>query len=474
MIKFGTGGWRAVIGEDFIKSNIQLVAKAVVSRIKSEHCENIPVAIGYDRRFLSREAMVWVGEVLASNGIKTLMIDAASPTPLVMYYTMAHKHKYGLMITASHNPSLYNGIKLFTEGGRDADEIVTHDIEERIKSVELNDTTAPLKQAEDLLEEGILEYFNPLNEYIDNILDKIDTEAIRHAHLHIAIDPLFGVSLRSLNTIFATCRCDIQMMHTEHDTLFAGKMPSPDENTVRTLQNYVVDYGIDLGIATDGDGDRIGIIDDKGQYINANEILSVLYYYFLEYKGMKTGVVRNLATTCVLDRIAEAYGQKCYEVPVGFKYISRGMRDTNSYIGGESSGGLTVMGHINGKDAIYAAALLVETIAKTGKKFSELLCEVRERFGYWYTVEENLRFRADRKQELMNRIYTDHDLPDLGVEISGESYSDGCKLCFKDGGWILIRFSGTEPLIRIFCEMEEKNRAMAKEICEKVRIYYNI
>ena len=279
--------------------------------------------------------------------------------------------------------------------------------------------------------------------------------------------------MRSLNTIFSTARCDIYMLRAEHDTLFAGKVPSPDENTVRTLQNYVTDYNFDIGIATDGDADRIGIIDDTGRYITANEILCILYYYFLEYKGMSTPVVKNLATTCVLDKIAAAYGQKCYEVPVGFKHISAKMAETGAYIGGESSGGLTVMGHINGKDAIYAAALLVETIARTGRKPSEMMKEVSDRFGAYKTFECNVSFRASLKDELVERIYTKHDIPDFGLPVVSESYSDGCKLTFDDG-WILIRFSGTEPLLRIFCEMPADRYDEAGRLCDRVREYYGI
>lgn len=473
MIHFGTGGWRAIIGDEFTKANIQLVAKAVVTRIRDEGVEDLPVVLGYDRRFLSREAMIWCGEVLASNGIKAMMIGESSPTPLVMYYTMVHHLKYGIMVTASHNPSLYNGLKVIMEEGRDANETVTGDLEQRIAQIMENDTTAPVRDLSALEAEGLAVFFNPIDEYLDAILGKIDIFAIRNAHLRIAIDPLFGVSMRSLNTIFSTARCDIHMLHSEHDTLFAGKLPSPDESTIRTLQNYVTDYNFDMGIATDGDADRIGLIDDEGRYITANEILCILYYYFLEYKGMRTPVVKNLATTSLLNRIAEAYGQTCYEVPVGFKHISAKMAETGAYIGGESSGGLTVMGHINGKDAIYAAALLVETIAKTGKKPSQLIQEVADRFGTYKTCECNVTFPADRKEGLVDRIYHLHDIPDFGIPIVSESYEDGCKVSFGDG-WILIRFSGTEPLLRIFCEFPEEQYSEAVRLCQEVRDYYGI
>ena len=471
-IRFGTGGWRAVIGDEFIRSNIVLVGKAMAVRILREGAAEKPVVIGYDRRFLSKEAMIWLGEALASNGVRVKLVKASCPTPMVMHTVMKNDLAYGMMVTASHNPSLYNGIKVFTRGGRDANEAVTGEIERDIAALTEKDTTAPIRPAEDLIREGMIEYINPINEYLDDILDKVDVAAIRAAHLRIAVDPLFGVSVRALNTIFATTRCEVEMLHAEHDTLFAGKMPAPDAKTVRSLQTRVTDYAFDLGIATDGDADRIGLVDDEGRYVDANEILCILLYYFLAYKGMKTPVVKNLATTCVLDRIAAAYGQACYEVPVGFKYVSAKMAETGAFLGGEGSGGLTVAGHINGKDAIYAATLLVETIAKTGKKLSELAREVREKFGDFVLEESNLTFPADRKEELTRRIYREHELPSLPEKPVRVSYQDGCKLWFADDSWLLIRFSGTEPLLRIFAEVPASEREKAADLCRLIREHF--
>ncbi len=473
-VKFGTGGWRAIIGDEFTKSNIRLVSRAISVKIKREKADDTPVVIGYDRRFLSKEAMIWAAEVLASNGIKVMLIDSSSPTPLVMFYTMVHNLNYGIMITASHNPSLYNGIKVFTKGGRDANEVVTAEIESIINEIADDFCEDNISDIETLIKEGKAQFFNPLNEYLDAILDKIDVSAIKNAHLKIAIDALYGVSIRSLNTIFSTARCDVEMLHSEHDTLFAGKMPAPDKDTVKMLQNHVTDYLFDLGIATDGDADRIGLVDDTGKYIAANEMLCILYYYFLEYKNMKTDVVKNLATTQVLDKIAKAYGQTCYEVPVGFKHISSKMAETGAYIGGESSGGLTVADHINGKDAIYSAALLVETVAKTGKKLSVLAKEVFDKFGYYHLEEQNVVFKASRKSELVDQIYNHHIVPQFEEEVDRISFLDGCKIFFKNGDWLLIRFSGTEPLLRIFAEVPEENYDRAVKYCETVKKFYNI
>ena len=216
----------------------------------------------------------------------------------------------------------------------------------------------------------------------------------------------------------------------------------------------VMENGYDIGIGTDGDADRIGIIDNRGVFIHPNEIMSVLYYYLLKYKNWRGDVVRNIATTHLLDKIAADYGQKCHEVPVGFKHISSKMEEVDALIGGESSGGLTIRGHIRGKDGIFAASLLVEMICATGKQISELLDEIHEKYGASAMSEYDTKFSNEKKQELMDILFVQKKLPDFGEEIEKVSYADGCKVYFKNGGWIIARFSGTEPLIRVFCEMD--------------------
>ena len=205
-IHFGTGGWRAVIGDEFTRANLVLVGKAMAVMIREDGVENLPVVIGYDRRFLSKEAMIWLGEVLASNDVPVKLVASSCPTPMVMHTVMKQDLAYGMMVTASHNPSLYNGVKVFTRGGRDANEQVTSRLEAIISAVLEHDPTAPVRSARDLAAEGKIEFFNPINEYLDDILAKVDVKAIRNAHLRIAVDPLFGVSVRALNTIFATTR----------------------------------------------------------------------------------------------------------------------------------------------------------------------------------------------------------------------------------------------------------------------------
>lgn len=488
MIKFGTGGWRAVIGDDFTRENIQKLSKALVSKMKDEGVEKQGVAIGYDRRFLSKESAIWASEVFAAEGVPVKFILGSAPTPLIMFYVMRHEIPYGMMITASHNPAVYNGIKVFTKGGRDADEIQTQEIEKYIAAIEEDvleacicshggdsdaaDPVLRVMEYEKGLESGIIEEINPLNEYLDNIIGAVNMQAIRDRGLRIAIDPMYGVSNTSLRTILSTARCDVQVIHEEHDTLFGGKLPAPSAFTLRSLQNYVVDRKCDIGIATDGDADRVGVIDDTGRFLHPNDILVMLYYYLVKYKGWKGPVVRNVATTHMLDRVAEGFGEKCYEVPVGFKYISAKMNETGAIIGGESSGGLTVRGHINGKDGIYASTLLVEMIAVTGKKLSQIAKDIEAEYGEIHMEERDYKFSQEKKEAIYDTLLIQKQLPEMEMEIDRVSYLDGCKVYFKNGGWIIARFSGTEPLLRIFCEMGAQKDA--QRLCEVFEEFFEI
>lgn len=461
MIKFGTGGWRAIIGDEFTKANIQLLAKALCDKMKAEGKADKGIVIGYDRRFLAKEAMQWAGEVFAAEGVKAYMINKSSPTPLIMFYVMKHEFPYGMMVTASHNPAVYNGIKVFTAGGRDADEVQTKDIEEYIRKAD----GEPIGEMEyeKALSLGLIQEIYPLNEYLDNIISAVNMDAIRTKGLRVVLDPLYGVSETSLATILHTARCELTVIHDRHDTLFGGKLPAPNAVTLRPLQNAVIDYRADIGIATDGDADRIGVIDDTGRFLHPNDILVLLYYYLVKYKGWEGPVVRNIATTHMLDKVAERFGQKCYEVPVGFKHISAKMNEVDAIIGGESSGGLTVRGHINGKDGIYAAALLVEMIAATGKKLSEIYKEIEEECGSIFMEERDYKFNQEKKDAMHKLLMVEKKIPELPFEIDRVSYLDGSKVYFKNGGWVIGRFSGTEPLIRVFCEMPEPE--MAKQVC---------
>ncbi len=454
-ISFGTGGWRAIIGEDFICENVRRVAKGISLLMQEENKTEKPVIIGFDRRFLSENAAKWVAEVLASDGINVLFMDRSVPTPLVMHTVKDRCLDFGIEITASHNPSSYNGVKLIIEEGRDAPLEITNHLEELIATVDNVDYT----DFSVALEKGLITYINnPFNKFLDDIIGLLDMNALRERGLRVLFDSMHGSGTYPLLVIFHTARCTIDTININRDAYFGGVMPAPSERTLFTLRNQVVNGGYDFGIAMDGDGDRLGIIDANGSYINANEILCLLYYYLVKYKGWRGPVVRNLATTHMLDKIAESFGEKCYEVPVGFKYISSKIDEVDAVLGGESSGGLTVRGHIHGKDSVYAASLFAEMVSVTGKSPAELLDELKKEFGTFVMVEDDMRFAPEVKPMVNKTLMVDKLLPTFKDEIKRVNYEDGCKVYFEDG-FVICRFSGTEPLLRIFAESTNPVRA---------------
>ena len=456
MIKFGTGGWRAVIADDFTKDNLRLLTAGLCRLMEKEGHAGEELCVGYDRRFLSKESAHWIAEVLAGYGFRTLMVDRSSPTPLIMYVVKIRGLSYGMMVTASHNPAIYNGVKIFTAGGRDADLTVTARIEAEIARID--PAAIPSVRYEEALARGLVLEDNPANDYIDSILALVDTEAIKKARLRIALDPMYGVSQTCLRTILMTCRCDVEVIHDRHDTLFGGKLPAPNAATLVPLSNFVLDSHCDLGVATDGDADRLGVIDERGGFIHPNTLLVLLYYYLVKYRGWQGPCVRNNSTTHLLDRVAEGLGQRCYEVPVGFKYVSAKMTETDAVIGGESSGGMAVRGHISGKDGIYAAALLTEMLAVTGKSISALYREITDAYGELCYREADFRMTPERKGELQRLLFEEELLPAF-EGVRRVNRADGVKCYFEDGSWVICRFSGTEPLLRMAAEADSGEKA---------------
>ena len=458
MICFGTGGWRAEIGKDFYMANIQLVAQGLAETLVADGKTDKPVVIGFDRRFLSAEAATWMAEVLTANGIQVWFMQRSVPTPLIMYLVKQNSLYRGIEITASHNPSNYNGIKIIVEEGRDAPLDVTERLEREINALS-SVKTLSMPEAE---EKGLINYLkNPFNDFIDSVLGVIDIAAIRARGPRILFDSMHGSSTYPLTVILNTARCTVDQIHGDKDAYFGGMMPAPTEDTMAELRNRVVYGKYDLGIAVDGDGDRLGIIDGTGRYISANEILVLLYTYLHEYKGWKGPVVRNMSTTHLLDRVAESFGETCYEVPVGFKHISSKIDEVDAVLGGESSGGLTVRGHIHGKDSVYSSALFVEMICKTGKHPSEMIAEISQKFGTYIMKECNVPFSPALRADLEHTIFTDCALPEFAGSPVRVSYLDGCKVYFADDSFVVCRFSGTEPLLRIFAEGHTQEQAQS-------------
>ena len=453
MIKFGTGGWRAVIGSDFIERNVRLITEGICALMRAEGKTDKPIVVGYDHRFLSDVAAKWMAEVFAANDVTVWFMNRSAPTPLIMHMVLRQKLHYGVEITASHNPAEYNGIKLIVEEGRDAPLETTTRLETLIAGIEAKGAPSPTIPFAEACAQGKVVYLNnPFNEFIDDILDVLDLKAIRDHGARVLFDPMFGSGTYPLLVILCTARCTVDMIHNTRDAHFGGHLPAPSMSGLGELRNRVLTGKYELGIAFDGDGDRLGIIDGNGRYLNANEILVMLYWYLHEIKGWRGPVVRNLATTHMLDVMAAEFGETCYEVPVGFKYISSKIDEVDAVLGGESSGGLTVRGHIHGKDSIYAASLFVEMISAVGKTPSAIMDELEQKYGHFEMVEDNIVFTLEQKSTVNRIIFEEHKLPFFGKPIDRVSYEDGCKVYFADNSYVICRFSGTEPLLRIFAE----------------------
>jgi len=457
IVQFGTGGWRAIIGEGFTLHNVRRLCQALANDITRRGLERRGVLIGFDRRFLSDQAAEAAAEVFAGNNIHTILLKEDAPTPLINYATEIVEAAFGLAFTASHNPPDWNGLKVFHGDGSLLLTEETDQIEDETNGLSLDDVVKiPLEVA---LEAGIVERRDFVNQYVDRVESFIDLDTIRKAGLKVIVDPMYGVGHLTLGIILNEARCRVTFIHERRNPLFGGRSPAPDLEALRLLRTYVREEHYDLGLATDGDADRIALIDERGNYIHINDLLILLYWYLHEIKGQRGGVVRNLATTHLLDRMAAAFGERCVETPVGFKWIAAGMVESNALLGGESSGGLTIRGHILGKDGIFASALIVEMLARTGKHISELQEIVRAITGRLYSVEDNLPATADMRIVVPQRLKTMIAGGRAPYRVLHVAEGDGTKLYLENDNWVLLRFSGTEPLLRVFSEADTPEKA---------------
>jgi len=476
VIAFGTGGWRAVIGEGFTLHNVRRLCQALANAVTRRGDEAKGVLIGYDRRFLSDRAARAAAEVFSGNNIPSILLKEDAPTPLVTYATADVGAAYGLIFTASHNPPEWNGLKVFRSDGS-----LLQDDEVRSIEAEANRLTTEDVVKIDLdlaLDAGVAKISDYTNAYIDAVEALVDLDVIRDASLRVIVDLMYGVGQVTLGVILTEARCRVAFIHERHNPLFGGRSPAPDMEGLRLLMTHVRNEGYDLGLALDGDADRIAIVDEVGTYVTVNDILLLTYWYMHEVRGERGGVVRNLATTHLLDRLAHHFGEQSYEVPVGFKHVSAAMVDHAAVLGGESSGGLTIRGHILGKDGIFAAALIVEMLAKTGKTISELLEHVRGITGNLVSVEVNLpatpemRIIVPKQLEAMVAAYESTPIALGGYKVERISTLDGTKFFFENDNWALMRFSGTEPVLRIFSEADTEEKA--NQLIDALKVQFDL
>lgn len=455
MIQFGTGGFRGIIGDDFTKENVQLVAQGL-SDIVNDKGNAKPIIVGYDNRFMSDFAARWFCEVLAANNIKSYIYTYPVPTPSVMSATRDLGNDYGIMMTASHNPYYFNGIKVFLAQGYDADVEFTNLLEKYVKNVK-EVKSMPIKEAR---KKWLIQDYSNTNMYLSHIKMFV-SPALKNNNLKVIYDNMCGVGVVGLAQLAKELNIkQFDIIHGEHDAFFGFNLPNPTKEALDVeFKDMVINGGYDFGLATDSDGDRLGVIDEKGNYVSNNEILACLYYYLVTKRGLKGDIVKNCATSILVDKVANKLGYKCHEVDVGFKNITAGMKKYDALIGGESSGGLTMKGYLYGKDGVFSSALFMEMVVMENKPVSQIINDVKEFADYKHYFHESfLPLRVD-----VNTIieYLKENAPHFSKKlINYEHYTRNFKYYFDNDSWILIRLSGTEPAFRIFAEMESKKEAL--------------
>ena len=457
MINFGTGGFRGVIGDDFTRENIELIAQGL-SDIINEDGNAKPIIIGYDNRFMSDFSARWFAQVLAANNIKSYIYTSSVPTPSVMSATRDLGNDYGVMITASHNPYYFNGIKIFLKQGYDADIEFTNKLEQYIKNVK-HVKTMDINLAK---KEWLIQDYSNTNMYLNHIKMFIDKKTLENNNLKVIYDNMNGVGVVGLKQLAKDLKIkQFDIIHGEHDAFFNFNLPNPtDEALSIGFKDMVINGHYDFGLATDSDGDRLVVIDEKGLYVSNNEILASLYYYLVKIRGFTGDIVKNCATSILVDKIAKKLGYKCHEVDVGFKNITAGMKQYNALMGGESSGGLTLRGYLYGKDSVFSSAMFMEMVAYFKKPVSEIINNIKKEADYHhYFCEDYLTLTVDVDKVI---DYLNKNQPKFSQKlVRFEHFTRNFKFYFDNESWMLIRLSGTEPAFRIFAEMENKKDAEA-------------
>ena len=470
-IKFGTSGWRAIISEDFTFTNIRLVVQAIADYIKSQpqipNSEMPSIIVGYDTRFLSKEFAYEAAEALSANRIKVLLCDRDTPTPVIAYHIISKKCVGGINFTASHNPPHYNGIKFSPATGGPATPDITAIIERNIAKLQKSKKTLNCKANEKLIK-----IFNPRHGYLNRIKSMVDIEAIKKAKLKIACDCLYGTSREYLDYILSKCGLKVAVLHNYLNPYFGGRRPEPAPENIKELIKIVKINKLDLGLATDGDADRFGIVDSDGTYITPNEVIVLLLYHFINNrKTKKQTTARTVATTHMIDFIAGKHNIGVLETPVGFKYFVEPILGNDCIIAGEESGGLSISGHIPEKDGILACLLITEMRAIEKRPISGILSSIYKKYGRLYSRRIDLDLSEDKKNNLMKKLSSNMLNKFAGQNIVKRDIKDGTRFFLQDGAWVLFRPSGTEPVVRIYFEAASKKllKTIERAISQLVR-----
>ena len=456
-IKFGTDGWRAVIADDFTFANVRFCAQGTADYLKQKGLAARGIYIGYDHRFASEDFAAAAAEVIAGNGIKVFLSPKAIPTPFVSFGVISKKTGGGIAITASHNPAKWNGFKFREETGASVSSETALEVEKHIdrafNAAKVN--TIPLAQA---LKEKSVEYFDLTPDYLQSINKLIDLKDLRNAGLKIEVDSMYGVGAGYFKTLLSGGTTQITEINSERNPAFPGINPEPIAINLQKLLAQVTQQKASVGLATDGDADRIGIIDEKGHFLTQLQVFALLCLYLLEIRGERGALVKTITSTSMLDRLGELYKVPVYETPVGFKYVAPVMISKDALIGGEESGGYGFRGHIPERDAIPAGLYFLDFMVKTGKTPSQLLSYLYSKVGEHYYDRIDLHFPEEKRLAIINRVRDGAPKTIENVKVARLDTQDGFRFILADNSWLLIRFSGTEPILRIYAETNDTER----------------
>jgi alpha-D-glucose phosphate-specific phosphoglucomutase len=449
-IKFGTSGWRAVIADEFTMENVRRAVTGIGRYVGSHSSNGAKLLVGRDPRFMGEIFVSEAAGILASHGIKPLIIPEPAPTPAIAYAVTTQQTEGSINFTASHNPPEYNGIKFSTPDGAPALPEVTKAIEREIAGLNPGATNgAGGRKVES-------EEIDVRPAYLKRLAELVDIPAIKKSAIKIVFDPFWGAARGYSDTLLRDNGISVATVHDYRDVLFGGHAPEPEGKLLDECRAKMKETGAAIGICTDGDADRFGIVDQDGTFIQPNYVIALLFDYLLDTRGWKKGVGKSVATTNLLNAIAEKREVELYETPVGFKYIGELIKQDKITIGGEESAGLSIRGHVPEKDGIIAGLLCCEMVATRKKSLQELLRVLFAKVGSFYPVRENFRLTPEVKEKFTRKVGTD-PTDFAGRKVEKVVRTDGLKLILQDGSWVCYRLSGTEPVVRVYTEARSES-----------------
>ena len=453
-IKFGTDGWRAVISDEFTFANLRLVSQAVADyALQATPAGNRPRwVVGFDTRFLSDRYAREVAGVFAANDIQVCLARSDAPTPAVSFAVRHMQADGGVMITASHNPPRYNGFKVKAHYGGSANGQMIRSIEAHLRRVSEGGHAPAILDVEAGEAEHRIERFDPMPAYLDHVRSLIDLDCIARASPRVVVDSMYGAGRGYIRDFLAVAGCGVQEIRGNMNPGFGGIHPEPIAANLGALKEALAKSAWSIGLATDGDADRIGAMTSTGRFVDPHVIMSLALRYLVERRGLRGDVVKTVSTTQMLNVLSEQYGLRLYETPVGFDHICDLILANDVLIGGEESGGITIRGHIPEGDGILMGLLLVELLADSGLSFDELIADLMKQVGQFYYGRHDYQVKAFSKAELVKRLIHGAPAQIAGMAVKSISDMDGVKYLLEGGSWLLIRPSGTEPVLRVYAE----------------------